>query len=253
MRYFVAISFSGANYSGWQRQRNAVSIQEEIERCLFILFKKETPIVGAGRTDAQVNSSYYIAHFDVENHNVIKDSERFLYKINAILPSDICIKSLFKVKDDAHARFDAILRTYQYYIHLCKDPFASAFSWYYKYPLDLSAMNDASQLLLGTKDFSCFEKLHSGTSNSICTLSHAHWDVAGDSDHIVFTISSNRFLRNMVRAIVGSILEIGRGKKDVEWISQLLESHDRCSAGQSVPGKALFLTDIQYPYEFITL
>ncbi len=257
MRYFVEISFCGIKYNGWQIQKNGQSVEEEVEKALSIQLNEQIDVVGAGRTDTGVNATYFIAHFDSENKNLIKDRTTLLYKINAILPYDICVKGIYPVKEDAHARFDATSRTYKYYITLEKDPFGTNFSYHFKHRIDIEEMNRATQFLIGTKDFSCFEKSHGGNTTSICTVTNAIWEkyspdhLYRESDnYYVFTITANRFLRNMVRAIVGSLLEIGRGKHNSEWIIELLERQDRCRAGQSVPGNGLFLTDIQYPYMF---
>ncbi len=252
MRYFVSISYNGKNYSGWQVQANAVSIQGMIEQAFSTLLGESISIVGAGRTDSGVNAINYIAHLDY-NKDALSNTNHFLYKINSILPSDICINSIYEVKPDAHARFDATSRTYKYYIHTSNNPFIPEFSTFSKFPLNIDAMNKAASFLIGVRDFSCFEKLHGGNRTSICSLYSACWEkytpeLGGANDgYYVFTIVANRFLRNMVRAIVGTLLEVGRGKKDPEWILELLESKDRNSAGRSVPGNALFLTEIKYP------
>jgi len=245
MRYFVLLSFNGSSFSGWQIQSNAESVQGHLERALSIAFGEPVSVTGAGRTDAGVNAKNYIAHFDLSDDKVFDTSER-VRKINAILPLDIVVHDIFLQKDDAHARFDAISRTYNYYLHNTKDPFAT-FSYFFNYKIDIDAMNEAAKLLLGTKDFSSFEKSGADNMTSICTVSEAHWDKI-DNNHFVFTISANRFLRNMVRAIVGTLLEVGRGRRPIEWVSEVIQQKDRCMAGQSVPGEALFLTDVQYPY-----
>lgn len=263
MRYFISISYRGANYSGWQIQDNAPSVEAEVEMALSILLGHPTDVTGAGRTDAGVNAKNFIAHFDSDNSILVKDPEKLIYKINAILPSDICVTGFYPVAEDAHARFDAISRSYKYFVHRVKDPFCANFSYFYKFPLDIGAMNKGAEFLLGEKDFSCFEKLHGGNATSICNVSHAKWktfapevgnydnvlpDTSDCGDYLVFSITANRFLRNMVRAIVGSLLEVGRGQKDPQWIKELLETKDRCAAGQSVPGHALILNEIKYPY-----
>ncbi len=271
MRYFIVISFRGTNYSGWQIQENANSVESEVEKALSIHFKEAIDVVGAGRTDAGVNALNYIAHFDSDTDDILKDLPRKLYKINAILPSDIVISDIYRVTDEAHARFDALSRTYKYFVNTGKDPFSLDFSFFSKHELDIERMNQAAALLLGKRDFSCFEKVNGGNTTSICEIYHASWEpitpignfpfysssisekegYCHKSSHIVFTITANRFLRNMVRAIVGTLIEVGRGKKEPEWILELIESKDRCAAGQSVPGHALFLTDISYPKEII--
>lgn len=263
MRYFISISYRGVNYCGWQIQDNAPSVESEVEMALSILLGHPTDVTGAGRTDTRVNAKNFIAHFDSENPILINEPEKLIYKINAILPSDICVTGIFPVADDAHARFDALSRTYKYFVHRVKDPFCIDFSYFYKFPLDISAMNRGAEYLIGEKDFSCFEKLGGGNSTSICRVTQAQWktfapelgnydkadpESLDKGEYLVFTITANRFLRNMVRAIVGSLLEVGRGRKDPQWIEQLLLTKDRCSAGQSVPGHALILCDIKYPY-----
>lgn len=259
MRYFIVISFRGTNYSGWQIQENANSVESEVEKALSIHFKEAIDVVGAGRTDAGVNALNYIAHFDSDTGDILKDLPRKLYKINAILPSDIVISDIYRVTDEAHARFDALSRTYKYFVNTGKDPFSLDFSFFSKHDLDIERMNRAAAFLIGKRDFSCFEKVNGGNTTSICEIYHASWERIArteafpfyESSHIVFTITANRFLRNMVRAIVGTLIEVGRGKKEPEWILELIESKDRCAAGQSVPGHALFLTDISYPKEII--
>ncbi len=254
MRYFASISYCGAAFSGWQIQQNAPSIQAEVQRAFSAIFGEEIEVCGAGRTDTGVNAINYIAHFDTTRSDIPSRLDEMVYKINAILPHGIVLNDIFQVRDDAHARFDATSRTYKYFVHLGKDPFLRTSSWHCKFPLDVAKMNEAAGLLIGRKDFSCFEKLHGGSATSICDLTFARWErytpqiCASDSgEYLCFTITANRFLRNMVRAIVGTMIEIGRGKRDPEWINELLASGDRCAAGQSVPGHALYLTSISYP------
>lgn len=251
MRYFISLSYNGSAYSGWQIQDNAISVQQLVQRALSIHLSQEITLTGAGRTDSGVSAQNYIAHFDTINSLCFKNLPKLLYKINATLPHDIVINEIAEVHDDAHARFDATCRTYKYYVHTKKDPFSLDFSYYFHYDLDIEAMNRACSWLTGEKDFSSFEKLHGGNTNSICRIFNASWEkdpAYSDESHFVFTVSANRFLRNMVRAIVGSLLEVGRGKRAPEWIAELIEKQDRGLAGQSVPGKALFLTEIKYPY-----
>lgn len=253
MRYSIRLSYNGLSLNGWQRQDNAPSVQEELSKALSTLLGSSTDVTGAGRTDARVNAVNYIAHFDTPD-TVPIDATRLVYKINAILPKNIVINRIYRVRDDAHARFDAVSRTYRYYIHRGKDPFAWQFSWMCKFPLDMEAMNKGAGYLTGRKDFSCFEKAGGSSGSSICDVTHAIWSpytpspvAVPDTEYMVFTITANRFLRNMVRAVVGSLVEIGRGKRQPEWILDILLSGDRSSAGQSVPGHALFLSDIGYP------
>lgn len=259
MRYFIRLSYNGFKLSGWQIQKNADSVQDVLQKAFALLLKEKVEITGAGRTDSGVNAVNYIAHTDISSDFPLTNQGDFLYKINAILPQEIVVHSIFVMPDDAHARFDAESRTYKYFIGMEKDPFNSRLIyWCRSGKPDFEAMNKAAEYFIGTKDFTSLEKLHSGNQNSVCTVTEAHWDKAasappfdrlGSDSNYVFTVSANRFLRNMVRAMVGSLLEVGSGKKSPEWIAQMLEKKDRCSAGCSVPGYALFLTDIKYPYE----
>lgn len=266
MRYFISLSYNGTPFSGWQIQPNAPSIEGEVEKALSLLLGFPVDVTGAGRTDAGVHASHYIAHFDAPDPTLETQRSQLCYKLNAILPSSICIHDIGAMHDQAHARFDATSRHYLYYLNLCKDPFLTGQSWYCKFDLDIEAMNRAATHLLGRKDFSCFEKVNGGNTTSICELTEAQWqpytpqrmDPAHYSAQIltnsekypyfVFSIRGNRFLRNMVRAIVGSLIEVGRGKQHPDWIRQLLLDGNRSAAGQSVPGHALFLAGITYPY-----
>ncbi len=255
MRYFLCISYRGAGFSGWQIQENAHTIEAEVEKTLSTLLGEAIDVVGAGRTDTGVNAKNFYAHFDSSSQELVSNPERIVYKMNAILPYGISVNSIIPVHEDAHARFDATSRTYKYYIHCSKDPFCESYSYFCKFDLDTDAMNRGAQFLLGKRDFSSFEKANGGNATSICEVTEARWEeytpvVAGSDSakYLVFTITANRFLRNMVRAVVGSLVEIGRGKRDPEWICELLDQKDRCAAGQSVPGHALFLVNVEYPY-----
>ena len=249
MRLFVSLSYNGAPFCGWQSQTDAPSVQAAVERALSIAFSEEIAVVGAGRTDTGVNASAYYAHFDTSCGEL--EPAALLRKINAILPPAIYVRGFFKVPDGAHARFDAVSRSYRYYLHTVKDPFAS-FSLFYKFPCDIDAMNRAAQALLGEHDFSSFEKTGADNATSLCTVTEARWERVSEG-HYVFTITANRFLRNMVRATVGTLLEVGRGKHSPEWIDEVLVSRNRGVAGQSVAGEALYLADVRYPYPLITI
>ncbi len=256
MRYSVSLSYDGSSYSGWQIQPNAISVQEALQNALSMVLREDIPVTGAGRTDAGVNAVGYVAHFDA---SVPLCEEELCYKLNAILPVAIRIHEVKKVTDGFHARFDANLRRYNYFIHRAKDPFAKHYSYLCTYPLDIDAMNRACGYLLGTHDFSCFEKTGGNSKTPICTVYQAGWQPyipdhvrimnypGADSDYLVFTISANRFLRNMVRAIVGTLLDIGRGRYPAEHMEEVLKSGSRSSAGESVPGHALFLSKVEYP------
>ena len=257
MRYSIRLSYDGSAFCGWQIQNNARTVQGVLEKALSTLLGTQISVVGAGRTDTEVNAINYIAHFDVPE-GVCVDAEHLSYKLNAMLAREITIHEICSVSDEFHARFDAKNREYHYFVHFTKDPFCEKFSYRMRYPLDVDAMNKAAQLLLGEHDFSCFEKVGGNNSTSICTVTEAAWSTympdhakmmgypCCTGDYIVFKIRANRFLRNMVRAIVGSLIEVGRGKKNPEWITELIASGSRSAAGQSVPGKALFFTGAEY-------
>lgn len=256
MRFFASISYNGSGLSGWQIQDNAPSVQDELQKAMSAALGEKIAVVGAGRTDAGVNASDFTAHFDSGNRLLLENPAHTVYKINAILPRNIVLHNIVRVRDDAHARFDADSRTYRYYVHTRKDPFISGTSWMCRFPLDVDAMNLAALMLLGRHDFSCFEKTGSAATSPECNVTAARWDRYTPSrtplpgtDYLVFTITANRFLRNMVRAIVGTLVEIGRGKRQPGWMLEVLASGDRCRAGQSVPGHALFLTEVHYPEE----
>lgn len=249
MRFFVSVSYNGERYSGWQRQLNATTVQEILEDAMSKALGHPTALTGAGRTDAGVSASGYFAHFD--HPEEIKEPAHLLYKINAILPSDIVANFIAGVAPEAHARFDATSRSYRYKVHTCRDPFAWH-SFYYKFNLDLDAMNRAAALLTGQRDFSSFEKTGADNKTSICNVTHAQW-TAIDATHLQFDITADRFLRNMVRAIVGTLLDVGRGKLPPEDIPALLEKGDRSAAGQSVPGEPLMLREVTYPYPLLPL
>lgn len=242
MRYKITMCYNGSAFCGWQVQNNAPSVQGTLQNALSILLGDSVEVVGAGRTDTGVHASRYVAHFDSDT---VFEPEQICYKLNAILPKEVAIFDIEKVGDDFHARFSATSRQYKYHIHSRKDPFRDAFSWYCRYNMDIDRMNEACCLLLGTHDCSCFEKTGSDNTTSICSISYARWEKTGDSS-MVFTIEANRFLRNMVRAIVGTLVDIGRGVHSPEYITELLENGTRSDAGQSVPGHALFLSDIRY-------
>lgn len=256
MRYKLTLSYCGAPYCGWQIQDNAPTVQGEVEKALALLLGSPIHVTGAGRTDTGVNALDYPAHFDTD---APFDATHLLYKLNAIVGRGIAFKAIERCPDDFHARFDATKRTYNYFIHKRKDPFMDDFSYMLPYGLDIDSMNAAARLLVGEKDFSAFEKAGADNATSVCTVYSAGWKShipsymaasghtpADEYDYVVFEISANRFLRNMVRAIVGTLIDIGRGKRPVEWISEVIASQNRSSAGQSVPGKALFLTRVEY-------
>lgn len=241
------LAYDGADFCGWQVQPDAPSVQGELEKALAMLLKAPTGVTGAGRTDTGVNASRYVAHFDAADG---LDCAQLRYKLNAVLPRSIAVRDISPAPDGFHARFDAKRREYKYFIHRTKDPFADRFSCFFGYPdLDVEAMNRAASLLLGTHDFSCFEKTGGDNKTSVCTVFEAGWEpfeTVSGGQGLVFTIAADRFLRNMVRAIVGTLLEVGRGKRTPESVRDLVKNGTRCDAGESVPGHALFLSGIDY-------
>ena len=243
MRYFIEFSYNGTNYHGWQKQPNASTVQEELTKCISVLLKEEVELMGAGRTDTGVHAHQMFAHFDTLS---TFNSEKIVTKLNSFLSNDILIYSIYKVKEDTHARFTATARTYKYFVSNKKDIFNPNLHLVLKY-LDLDKMNSACSYLLGDQDFTSFSKVNTDTFTNNCDISKSVWTKEGDI--FVFTISANRFLRNMVRSVVGTLLDVGIGKIKVEAVKKIIEKKDRCAAGTSVPAKALFLTEIKYPKE----
>lgn len=244
-RYALELAYRGTNYHGWQIQPNASSVQEEIERRLSQLMgNKPVSVVGCGRTDTGVHASYYVLHFDADRE---LDTNQLVYKLNKMLPDDIAIFSAQKVSNEFHARFSASLRTYHYFIHQQKNAFLQD-SYYLGSTIDFDAMNQAAQLLLGKQDFTSFSKLHTDVKTNICTVSQVKWNQVSESSWYL-EISADRFLRNMVRAVVGTLLEVGYGNLDKAGLLQIIASKDRGEAKLSVPAKGLFLVDIRYPEE----
>ena len=243
-RYFLHIQYKGTNYHGWQVQPNAITVQEEVEGALSTIFQDKVDVMGAGRTDTGVHASCLIAHFDREESFSIKDVK---FKLNNILSRSISIDSIREVQPEFHARFDATSRSYEYRIGFKKDPFLEETSFVVTKKLDVRKMNKAAQLLLGEKDFSCFSKSKTQTFTNNCNVVEAVW--VETLYGVMFKIKANRFLRNMVRAIVGTLLEVGEGKRSVESMEALILSKNRSNAGFSVPARGLFLVDIEYPQE----
>jgi tRNA pseudouridine38-40 synthase len=243
-RYFVQVAYRGTAYNGWQFQPNAPSVQETIERCFSKVFGNTAiPIVGCGRTDAGVHAKSYFFHVDLPQ---VWDEQHVCFKLNRMLPPDISAIQAMKVSAEFHARFHATKRTYRYFLHQQKDPFQLDQSWYFQQDLDMNAMNLAAARLLGTKDFGSFSKLHTTVKTNICTVYHAEW--VQTNNQWYFEISANRFLRNMVRAIVGTLIEVGLGNLTLEDIDSIIEAKDRGQAAVSVPAHGLFLWEIEYPF-----
>lgn len=245
MRYFLKLAYNGLPFHGWQRQPNAASVQQVIEESLRTIFQKEIPVTGAGRTDTGVHAREMYAHFDIEDE--IKDKNRFLLSLNRMAGRDISFYDVIPVTDDAHARFDATGRTYRYYITDREDPFLYNFTHLIKEPLDVEEMNRAAAKLLEVSDFTSFAKLHTDTKTNICDVREARWEKDKNTGLLVFTISADRFLRNMVRAVVGTLIMVGRKKITLEEFDDIIKSRNRCNAGNSMPPQALFLEKIDYP------
>lgn len=243
-RFFIFIQYKGTNYHGWQNQPNAVTVQQVLEEKLSVLLREKIETTGCGRTDTGVHASEFAAHFDTDNL-LPEASAHFLYKINSLLPYDISVYNLLKVKPQAHARFDAISRTYEYHISTTKDPFAREFSYFYPWELNIPLMNDAAAKLKEYTDFTSFSKLHTDVKTNNCKIIEAFW--AAEGSKLIFTITADRFLRNMVRAIVGTLIEVGKGKISIPDLSNILEKKNRSEAGISVPAHGLFLKKIKYP------
>ena len=243
LRYFIDLAYNGKNYHGWQIQPTAISVQEVLERTLSILLREEIKVTGAGRTDAGVHAKQLVAHFDTIN--AIKNKEETIFRLNSFLPKDIAVNDIFNVHKGAHARFDAIEREYQYVISMCKNPFDQEFSYHVHQKPNVELMNKAAASLLEYTDFQCFSKSKTDVKTYYCTIKKASWEDKGQK--LIFTISADRFLRNMVRAIVGTLLDIGYGKIPLEDIHEIIKSKDRGNAGASVPANGLYLAKVLYP------
>lgn len=247
-RYFAELSYNGTPYHGWQSQPNAITVQELLDGALSTLLREKTETVGCGRTDTGVHAKKFFAHFDASGDiaGPAIAGFNFLNSLNALLPWDISVKRIYSVNSDAHARFDAVMRSYQYYIHFHKDPFKHNFSWLLRDVPDIAAMNSAAAILMNYTDFSCFSKSNTQVLTNNCTVTEARW--TQETDGIVFHISANRFLRNMVRAIVGTLIQVGKGIYPPQELHEIIRSKKRSNAGASVPACGLYLTDVRYPY-----
>ena len=250
MRYFITFSYDGTNYHGWQIQPNGVSVQEKLQGALSTLLREEIVVTGAGRTDAGVHAKMMVAHFEMAEGRWQKEDGSFddkdlVYKLNRLLPQDIAVQKVEPVSDDMHARFSATSRTYHYYIHTKKDPFLRAYSCELHYPLDFEKMNEAGRILTTYEDFGAFCKAHSDVKTTLCKVTRAEWIQTGETTWY-FEITANRFLRNMVRAVVGTMVDVGRGKLSLEDFCKVIEGKKRSDAGESMPGNALFLEGVKY-------
>ena len=244
-RYFISLSYKGTGYHGWQIQPGSITVQETVQHSLSVILQQKTEITGCGRTDTGVHARFFIAHFD-SGKDIEKDFDNIIFRLNNHLPVDIEIKNICRVSDDAHARFDAIARTYEYHIARHKDPFMKDLVWYRKEFLSLSQMNRAAEILNDYIDFTSFSKLHTDVKTNNCNISHARW--FSNNSGYVFIIRADRFLRNMVRAIVGTMVDIGTGKTSIESFRNIIESRDRSMAGISAPASGLYLSLVEYPY-----
>ena len=242
-RYFVTLSYDGTRYHGWQIQPNGVSVQERLQEALSTLLREPIAVTGAGRTDAGVHARKMVAHFDWKGDAI--DGQQLAYKLNRLLPYDIAISKVQMVSEDMHARFSATSRMYHYYIHTTKDPFQRAYSCEIHYPLDFAKMNDAAQILMTYEDFGAFCKSGADVKTTLCQVTKAEW-VQTSPTTWYFEIRANRFLRNMVRAVVGTLIEVGRGRLSLDDFKKVIEGKQRSDAGESMPGNALFLEDIVY-------
>jgi len=250
-RYFIELLYNGTGYHGWQLQPNAVTVQECLDKALSIYFRQQISTLGCGRTDAGVHATQFYAHFDLDFESILDfpTNEVLAQKIagiNSLLPYDIAVKRIFEVQNDAHARFDATERAYQYHIHFHKDPFKLNRSWLIKGKLNVESMNDAAALLLNYTDFSCFSKSHTQTFTNNCKITKANFRY--ENDALVFSIVADRFLRNMVRAIVGTLIKVGKNEISESDLIEIIESKNRSKAGQSVPACGLYLVAVKYPY-----
>lgn len=246
MRYFLELKYDGTAYCGWQRQLDQPSVQQAIEKALSTLLRETILITGAGRTDTGVNAAYYVAHFDLSYP--ITDPTQTLYKLNFLLPEDISASTLIPVCEEAHARFSACEREYRYYISPHKNPFTRSSSWQYYVPLDIDRMNEAAAALLTYEDFTSFAKLNSNNKTNICHVKQAVWTTGVDGV-LCFTIRADRFLRNMVRALVGTLVDVGRGRYTPEEFRQIIEARDLSRSSGGAPPQGLFLSDVRYPAE----
>lgn len=243
-RYFIQLSYNGEKYHGWQLQDNSITVQQVLNEAISLLLDCEISVTGAGRTDTGVHAKDFYAHFDYTKINN-EQVKQLIFKLNKLLPNDISIKEIIPVRNDANARFDAISRTYKYYITTKKNPFYDSFSYYWSGSLNVDKMNEAAKILFDYSDFTSFSKTGTQVKTNNCKIYFAMWEQKDEM--LVFTIKADRFLRNMVRAIVGTLLDVGRGKIGIQEFINIIENKNRSGAGYSVPAKGLFLSKIDYP------
>jgi tRNA pseudouridine38-40 synthase len=244
-RYFIRLAYNGAHYHGWQVQDNALTVQEVITKAVRLIWNKDFTMVGCGRTDTGVHATEFYAHFDLEEEKNKEDLDELVNRLNRYLPDDIVIYSIFPVKTKLHSRYDALSRTYEYHIHSLKDPFLNECSWLVHKKLDINLMNRGGEIIKEYIDFTSFSKANVKRKTNLCKVSYANWELSGH--RLVFSITADRFLHDMVRAIVGTLLDLGDHKISIEDLRKIIESKNRCSAGESVPAKGLYLTRVEYP------
>ncbi|WP_439880947.1 tRNA pseudouridine(38-40) synthase TruA [Pontibacter sp. MBLB2868] len=242
MRYFLEIAYDGTRFHGWQVQPNALTVQEVLEDSLSKMLREPISTTGSGRTDTGVHASQQFVHFDTEQ---LLDPQHVVFRLNRILPNDIAALNLYLVTDEAHARYDAFARTYHYHITLRKDPFKRYHAWYHSRPLDIAKMNEAAAILLKYEDFTTFSKVKGDTKHYRCEMYEATWKQEGEE--LLFTISANRFLRGMVRLVVGTLVDVGRGKLSVQEFEKIIASQDRSRSSAAAPSEGLFLAKVEYP------
>lgn len=240
-RYFIEVGYKGAQYSGFQVQENAHTVQAEIDRALSMLFRAPIESTGSSRTDAGVNAQQNFLHFDTE----LPLHPQFLYKINAILPDDVVLRGIYNVPEDANSRFAALARSYEYTLYTHKDPFLKDRGYFFPYKMDIAALQEAAEVIMGYSDFTTFSKRNSQVKTHICTITESRWTVTGE--RIVYNVTANRFLRGMVRGLVGTMLRVGRGKLSMDQFKQAIESLDCTNADFAVPPQGLFLMKVRYP------
>lgn len=248
MRYFIRFAYDGTNFHGSQFQPNGVTVQETMEQALALIFRESVPLTFAGRTDAGVHAREMYAHFDLPLGVDTSIIHNLAFRLNGILPDTIAIYDILPVTDEAHARFSATRRTYEYHVIDHKDPFLLPYATRLRTPLNYAAMNEAALYLIGRQDFASFCRTHTDVKTTICNLTQAQWREVGDG-HAIFTIAADRFLRNMVRAVVGTLFLVGQGKMNKEQFAQVINQHQRSAAGDSAPAQGLYLTRIDYPKE----
>jgi tRNA pseudouridine38-40 synthase len=244
-RYFIKLAYDGTRYHGWQIQENAVTVQETITRAVRLMWFKDFKMIGCGRTDTGVHAKEFYAHFDMEEEKNRAELNDLVHRLNRYLPDDIVIFSIFPVQHNLHSRYDALSRTYEYHIHILKDPFLTELSWYVYKNLDIELMNRGGEIIMEYDDFTSFSKANVKRKTNICKVMKAHWGLSGN--RLIFKIAADRFLHDMVRAIVGTLVDLGQHKITIGDLRMIIESKNRCKAGESVPAKGLYLTRVEYP------